>query len=328
MLLKHMPDILKGFKIYRRSIRTSFFLVLFLVFVGGIVRSTGAGMGCPDWPKCFGLWVPPLEYADVPLAYWNDPLSSENGKLVFNPIKTWTEYLNRLLGVVIGFSILIQFIWSFLTKANGKARFYSTVSFVLVVFQGWLGSKVVSTDLKPLIITIHLVVALLIALALLGSLHFSYSTKDQIAGSERVKIPSIVILGFIFLLVQFFLGTEVRSQVDVLFKKYDYGSRNLYTETLDWKFLVHRSFSLLVFLILFFQIFKSGNKLLIEHLKYSFLPLLISIVLILSGVILAYFDFPEFAQPFHLFFGFAVVCAQVWLLLKFPERNVNSNVSG
>ena len=78
----------------------------------------------------------------------------------------------------------------------------------------------------------------------------------------------------------------------------------------------------------FFQIFKSGNKLLIEHLKYSFLPLLISIVLILSGVILAYFDFPEFAQPFHLFFGFAVVCAQVWLLLKFPERNVNSNVSG
>jgi cytochrome c oxidase assembly protein subunit 15 len=120
-------------------------------------------MGCPDWPKCFGLWVPPFEYADVPLAYWNDPLSSENGKLVFNPIKTWTEYLNRLLGVVIGFSILIQFIWSFLTKANGKAKFYSAISFVLVVFQGWLGSKVVSTDLKPLIITIHLVVALLIA---------------------------------------------------------------------------------------------------------------------------------------------------------------------
>jgi hypothetical protein len=55
---------------------------------------------------------------------------------------------------------------------------------------------------------------------------------------------------------------------------------------------------------------------------------LISILLILTGVILAYFDFPEFAQPFHLFFGFSVVCAQVWLLLKFPERNANHNVSG
>ncbi len=323
-----MPNNLKGFKIYRRSIRTSFFLVLFLVFVGGIVRSTGAGMGCPDWPKCFGLWVPPLEYADVPLAYWNDPLSSENGKLVFNPIKTWTEYLNRLLGVVIGFSILIQFIWSFLTKANGKAKFYSAISFVLVVFQGWLGSKVVSTDLKPLIITIHLVVALLIALSLLGSLHFSYFSKLERSDSRKVEIPPMVILGFVFLLIQFFLGTEVRSQIDILFKKYDYASRELYTDSLDWKFLVHRSFSILVFVILLLQIFKSGNRLLIEHVKYSFLPFLISIVLILSGIVLAYFDFPEFAQPFHLFFGFAVVCAQVWLLLKFTPRRMNNNVSG
>jgi len=323
-----MPENLKGFKIYRRSIRTSFFLVLFLVFVGGIVRSTGAGMGCPDWPKCFGLWVPPLEYSDVPLAYWNDPLSSHNGKLIFNPIKTWTEYLNRLLGVVIGFSILIQFACAFFIGANGKAKFYSTVSFVMVVFQGWLGAKVVSTDLKPLIITIHLVVALLIALALLGALHYSFIVKDEKSVYRKVKIPQIVVLGFFFLLIQFFLGTEVRAQVDILFKKYDYGSRELYMEALDWKFLLHRSFSILVFGLLFLQIFKSGSNLIVDHIKYAFLPLLICIALILSGIVLAYLDFPEFAQPFHLFFGFAVLCAQVWLLLKFRRKEANIYVSG
>ena len=324
-----MPDNLQSSKIYRRSIRTSFFLVLFLVFVGGIVRSTGAGMGCPDWPKCFGLWIPPLEYADVPLAYWNDPLSSHNGQLIFNPVKTWTEYLNRLLGVVIGFSILIQFIWSFWIKSNSKARIYSTVSLVLVVFQGWLGSKVVSTDLKPLVITIHLVVALLIALALLAALHYSYYPLLKYNKEvKKANIPPSVILAFVFLLIQFFLGTEVRSQVDILFKKFNYSSREFYTNALDWKFLVHRSFSILVFCILVFQIFKTGPKLLIGHVKYAFLPLIFSMLLITTGIILAYFNFPEYAQPLHLFFGFSIVCAQVWLLLKFPKKEMNPHVSG
>ena len=285
-------------------------------------------MGCPDWPKCFGLWIPPLEVSEVPLAYWNDPLSSANGKLVFNVVKTWTEYLNRLLGVVIGFSILIQSIFAFVVKSNARAKLFSIVSLVLVIFQGWLGSKVVSTDLKPLLITIHLSVALLIAISLLISLHFSFDSKIASEKKPSLKLPSVVILAFIFLLIQFFIGTEVRAQVDVLFKKYYYASRSLYVDALNWKFLVHRSFSIFVLCLLFWQIFKAGSVLAIRYFKYIVLPLLLSIVLVLSGITLAYFEFPEFAQPFHLLFGFGIVCAQIWLILKFSGKESESHVSG
>ncbi len=53
-------------------------------------------MGCPDWPKCFGLWIPPTSISEIPVKFWDHPLSSANGKIIFNPVKTWTEYLNRL----------------------------------------------------------------------------------------------------------------------------------------------------------------------------------------------------------------------------------------
>ena len=68
-----------------------------LILVGGLVRASGAGLGCPDWPRCFGSWIPPAAAANLPPEF--DPSQ-------FNPTLMWTEYLNRLLGVTVGFSIL------------------------------------------------------------------------------------------------------------------------------------------------------------------------------------------------------------------------------
>jgi cytochrome c oxidase assembly protein subunit 15 len=297
-------------------------LVLFLVLIGGVVRSTGAGMGCPDWPKCFGLWIPPTSISEIPVKFWDHPLSSANGKIIFNPIKTWTEYLNRLLGVLIGFSILIQAAISLFAVKNGRSKFFSLLSLLLVVFQGWLGARVVSTDLKPFVISLHLLVALLIGLSLLAALFYS-EDKFKLSSpytSSRFLKPLVFGTSF-FLLIQFFLGTEVRSQVDVLFREFDFGSRDVYTDRLDWKLPVHRSFSLLIMVFLFLQFRFAGKQLSLDEIWCAGLPLGIVVLLVLSGVSLVYLRFPAFVQPFHLLFGFSVICSQFWLCMHLFFRS-------
>src|SRR4249920_955766 len=81
-----------------------------LILVGGLVRASGAGLGCPDWPRCFGLWVPPTRADQLPPGF--DPA-------LFNAALAWTEYLNRLLGVVVGLLI-------FATLVSAVARYRRT----------------------------------------------------------------------------------------------------------------------------------------------------------------------------------------------------------
>jgi cytochrome c oxidase assembly protein subunit 15 len=313
-----MPDSGSWQKMYRRSIRTSFFLVLFLVLVGGVVRSTGSGLGCPDWPKCFGLWIPPTSVSQIPAEFWNHPLSSSEGKIVFNPLKTWIEYLNRLLGVLIGFAILVQAAFSLLIKPrNNASLFFSIASLLMVLFQGWLGSRVVSSDLRPLIISLHLLVALLISLSLLAALYFAGSGDKDFASypHKSPRFRPVVVAVSVLLLLQFFLGTEVRSQVDALFREFDFASRELYAARLNVVFLVHRSLSLLVLLLLFLQFRYAGRWFSAEALWVPLLPLLLSLLLIVSGILLNYFQFPAFVQPFHLLFGLSIICCECWIVL-------------
>ncbi|MFN9518217.1 MAG: COX15/CtaA family protein, partial [Bacteroidota bacterium] len=76
--------------------------VFFLILVGGLVRSTGSGMGCPDWPKCFGEWVPPTDVNERPVDY-QERFKVEGHEIAdFDVFKTWTEYINRLIGVLTG----------------------------------------------------------------------------------------------------------------------------------------------------------------------------------------------------------------------------------
>ena len=99
-------------------------LVYLVILAGGVVRCTGSGMGCPDWPKCFGLWIPPFSIEQLPINF--ESLYSDHGNITveFNVYKTWTEYINRLLGVLVGLSIFITLLTSLRYLKSNKTIFY------------------------------------------------------------------------------------------------------------------------------------------------------------------------------------------------------------
>jgi Uncharacterized protein required for cytochrome oxidase assembly len=86
-------------KLFFRSAIISTFLSYLLIFVGGLVRVSGSGLGCPDWPKCFGRWIPPTSIEQIP---------SHIDPTVFNIVLAWIEYGNRMLGIIVGLSITLM----------------------------------------------------------------------------------------------------------------------------------------------------------------------------------------------------------------------------
>jgi cytochrome c oxidase assembly protein subunit 15 len=307
--------------------------VYFLILVGGIVRSTGSGMGCPDWPKCFGNWVPPTDVSQLPDDYKEYYASYRHEKNVrfaryldlfgmkdkaekiisdesireeadFNVYKTWTEYVNRLVGATIGLLIFATMIGSMAYLKEDKVVFYIAVlNFIAVGFQGWIGSVVVSTNLMPWLITFHMVLALIIVLLLIY-LNFRIR-KDDLKFSGTATTKNLVVLSIVCLAalgVQIVLGTQVREAIDEVAAELSFTFRDTWVSKTGLSFLVHRSFSLVLLALhggLLYIVMKNKHHsgLLKNIGKYVILLLVIEIA---SGVIMAYFSIPPFVQPVHL----------------------------
>ncbi|HVX26033.1 MAG TPA: COX15/CtaA family protein, partial [Parafilimonas sp.] len=99
-------------KAYINFTRIVLIFVFLVILAGGIVRTTQSGMGCPDWPHCFGMWAPPLSAKSLPSDY-KKYLSKQDIDAVYNPAHAWTEYINRLITGALGILILIHVVWSF-----------------------------------------------------------------------------------------------------------------------------------------------------------------------------------------------------------------------
>ncbi|MEW5702320.1 MAG: COX15/CtaA family protein [Candidatus Zixiibacteriota bacterium] len=184
-----------------------------LIFVGGLVRVSGAGLGCPDWPKCFGRWIPPTDIGQVPSDF--DPAQ-------FNITLAWMEYVNRLIGVTIGVLILISAIRS-IQRARHRPRilYPVLVALLLVAIQGWQGGRVVGSQLAPFVVTIHMVLAfVIVSLLLYATLESHHEGR---AGAVETGGPTRGLrrwLGLLWALsiVAIGLGTQVRSDVGELQK--------------------------------------------------------------------------------------------------------------
>jgi cytochrome c oxidase assembly protein subunit 15 len=300
---------------FRRFGIATIIAVFFLIFVGGLVRSTGSGMGCPDWPKCFGQYVPPTNISQLPVDYKTK--FAVQGKQIadFDVYKTWIEYLNRLVGVVIGLFILLTVVFAFpYLKSNPKIFWLSFVAFILVGFQGWIGSKVVASDLATWMITIHMLIALLIVALLIFTVTNSQEFSIvQFKSDSSLKL--FIIISLIISLIQIVSGTQVREKVDhvanLLGEQYRTQWPKFFMEELIFK--IHRSWSILSLLISTFLLFKYRSLFERSSLIYKcglgIILLLCSQAL--SGSILVNLGFPKQVTSIHLTVGSIIAGLQI-----------------
>ena len=306
--------------------------VYVLILIGGIVRATGSGMGCPDWPKCFGTWIPPTDVSQLPINYKEIFGAKLKGEVEFNALKTWIEYLNRLVGALIGLFVFGTFVASFFAfwKKDKTIVWLSFVAFILVGFEGWLGSKVVSSELHPLMITLHMVLSIIIVFILLYAVARSHNSVVVIEDvKESSSLSFLLILIIIFTLGQVLLGTQVREMIDKVSAAMGDNLRSQWVENVGGKFQIHGLFSILVFGLNVFLFYRIRNNITERGIIYRFTSwLLILIVLeMFSGISLAYLDFPALMQPIHLTFATVALGIQFVIYLFLNKDSVFRSIA-
>lgn len=293
-------------KSFQRIILLSVIGTYLVILAGAIVRGTGSGLGCPDWPRCFGQWVPPTDLSELPANYKD--VYKIAGKTIadFDPFKTWTEYLNRLLGVILGIGIVALFVKSFTLRQTEKSLpWYCGGLLFLILIQGGVGALVVSTHLKPFLITIHMFLAILLLFGLLYLKKYCEDLENiSIVPQVNRKSLSVAKVLIFFTFIQILMGTQVRQQVDHLIRDTQLANAANVVSKLNWVFLTHRSFSLVIvalFSYLLMYLHRSQyNRVAFLLTLFSFICVLINVA---TGIMLNYFSFPANAQPPHLFFG-------------------------
>lgn len=294
--------------------------VYFLILVGGIVRASGAGMGCPDWPTCFGQWIPPTDESQLPANYQQIYAGRGYSDTHFNPFKTWTEYVNRLIGATIGILVLLTLFCSYPLRKRDPAVFVlSFVVFLMMGFQAWLGSAVVASNLKPVMITAHMVMAFLIVSLLIYAVIRSQRgilIEPRLAGLSP-RFRAVLIAAMTMTLLQIAMGTQIRESVDVISVAFSQSERHLWRESFPIIFYIHRSFSSIILLTNVWIVWTLVKSLSLRHWYARFGAILVGLVTlaILAGVVLDRLGFPAVVQPVHLLLANLIFGAQFALFV-------------
>ena len=315
---------------------------LYLIFLAGsIVRMTGSGMGCPDWPKCFGYYIPPTSEEQIT---WQPNSTYEEGMIIikdevlfvaeqevktasvfneknweeytkheyatFNKFHTWVEYINRLVTVVSGFIFLFLLAGSLkFRKENKWIPIISFTAFFLMLVEAVLGKMVVDSNLKPTMITIHMVIGLLIIGLVLRLLFII--RKEKTSYKYHALFNKLLIISVVFSLIQIAMGTQVRQFIDEQVKLFGFENKEYSLMNPSFKFYFHRSFTIAIILVnfgLFYlnQLHKLGYKLVSWILVLLFLETM-------TGILMYYAEFPLGTQAIHLLSGALLFGVQFYL---------------
>ena len=324
---------------------------LYLIFLAGsFVRMTGSGMGCPDWPKCFGYYIPPTSEKQIT---WQPNKFYKKGMIIikdeklfvaekevnttsifdknnwreytkhnyatFNKFHTWTEYINRLVTVVSG--IIFLFLITSSLKFRKENKFIPIISFsafFLMLVEAALGKMVVDTHLKPTMITIHMVIGLVI-IGFILRLLFLIKENNKVFKYHRL-FNRLLIVSVIFSIIQIALGTQVRQFIDEQVKLFGFENKQYSLMNPSFKFYFHRSFTIAIILV--------NGCLYYLNKKHQLGYKLVHWVLILlfletiSGILMYYAEFPFGTQAVHLLSGAFLFGIQFYLWQQSRKRQI------
>ena len=327
---------------FHKLTKLSLLLVYLVIIAGAFVRMTGSGMGCPDWPKCFGFYVPPTEvsqilfkennnYSKGQMILYNEEellvaksdftsddfinlnnweVYEKHDYVIFNPVHTWIEYINRLIGAISGIPILIFTIISIIYfKKFRHLTLISIITLVAMGFQAWLGKTVVDSNLAAYKITLHMLMALFIVALLIYLVY--YGSKSFIKTNKTFKY--LILFGLFLTLIQIVLGTQVRQIVDEQAKLFAY-DKSMWLNDIPFIYEYHRTFSILVISINI-ALFLINKKLQLGNNYINYVMLLL-VLEIFTGASMFYFDFPFGTQTAHLVFASIIFGLQFYILLQ------------
>lgn len=340
---------------FRKIAKLSLILVYLVIVAGAVVRMTGSGMGCPDWPKCFGYYIPPTQQSELE---WQADRLFKKGQViindetlqisketfttgstfnpsnwepytkhdyaVFNPWHTWIEYINRLLGALAGLATLVLAVISI--KYWKKKKRIPILSWLVVfgmLFQAWLGATVVYSVLEPAKITVHMLMALVIVAILLYIIYLANAENKHIR-FDRLTL-NLSILALFLTLIQIIMGTQVRQFVDDQIDILGYGAKNLWLKDPLVLFYIHRSFSILVLLVNALLAYRIIN-LNLGHFKIYWV-LFVLFAEILTGMAMNYLSFPFASQPLHLVLASILFGVQFYIVLDALKPNIQPKTS-
>lgn len=338
-------------KNYRKSLRWSIAIIYLIIVAGAVVRMTGSGMGCPDWPKCFGYWIPPTEQHEIEFSpitpYKKGMVIIRNEELrvaktdfftgkkyneqnwepytkhdynVFNVYHTWTEYINRLIGALGGLVVLIMCVFSLrYIKTRPKITVLSVVALLAMLIQAVIGKIVVDTNLSPILITIHMVVALLIVGLLIYLLHEVQPADSRYLANKKLVNAAAILI--VMTLIQVIMGTQVRQYIDEQLDIFGYPLQSAWLEEKGpLVFYIHRSYSILLTLFTGWFIYQGIKKFSQPRWGYLSLGAMI-LITILSGVLMNYAEFPFGSQAVHLVVASLILGVQFYLWMRLRVAN-------
>ena len=319
--------------------------VLTLIFVGATVRVTGAGMGCPDWPTCWGLLIPPtsveqVDFDKLPIQKFQrkaermgrDPESITRESLAkeFNPRHVWTEFVNRLSSLPVGLFSLATFIAAFWQRSKRPHVFWLAFSGLFLVFlNAWMGARVVYSGLSPGVLTTHLALAMLLICVLTHCVWAGTDKPWKISTESSLRTARILVtLLLVAVVVEGIIGSQIRELTDEFAKSHLNSPRETWIGQLEesWLYLIHRSFSWAILgltLLAFFY----AKKYQPSGVTTSQIGVLAIVLIQMAlGLIMAQVHIYSWVQVLHVGLAAILLAFTYRWLLTIPKQNASPAV--